>query len=99
MSNKAKFTTNTTVRFQHIRAHAGHGMNERADRLAARGAQGMRCRGGMIYVPTDGEAGGAKGAASTLRPAGRATSRSIRCRTEGRRGSGQGGGEEGKTHG
>ena len=29
-------------------------MNERADRLAARGAQGMRCRGGMIYVPTDG---------------------------------------------
>ena len=32
----------TTVRFQHIRAHAGHGMNERADRLAARGAQGMR---------------------------------------------------------
>jgi hypothetical protein len=29
-------------------------MNERADRLAARGAQGMRSRGGMIYVPTDG---------------------------------------------
>ena len=44
----------TTVRFQHVRAHAGHGMNERADRLAARGAQGMRCRGGVIYVPTDG---------------------------------------------
>ena len=41
----------TTVRFQHVRAHAGHGMNERADRLAARGAQGMRSRGGMIYVP------------------------------------------------
>ena len=43
----------TTVRFQHIRAHAGHGMNERADRLAARGAQGMRSRGDMIYVPAD----------------------------------------------
>jgi ribonuclease HI len=44
----------TTVRFQHVRAHAGHGMNERADSLAAQGAQGMRCRGGVIYVPTDG---------------------------------------------
>ena len=48
----------TTVRFQHIRAHAGHGMNERADRLAARGAQGMRSRGGMIYNPTDGDGRG-----------------------------------------
>jgi hypothetical protein len=36
------------------------------------------------------------GAASTLRPAGRATSRSIRCRTEGRKGGGQGGGEGGE---
>ena len=31
-----------------------HGMNERADRLAAQGAQGMRSRGGGIYVPADG---------------------------------------------
>ena len=29
----------TTVRFRHVRAHAGHGMNERADRLAAQEAQ------------------------------------------------------------
>jgi len=49
----------TTVRFQHVRAHAGHGMNERVDRLAAQGpAQGMRSRGGRIYVPTDGEGRG-----------------------------------------
>ena len=48
----------TTVRFQHVRAHAGHGMNERADRLAAQGAQGMRSRGGRIYVPTDGDGRG-----------------------------------------
>jgi ribonuclease HI len=48
----------TTVRHQHVRAHAGHGMNERADRLAAQGAQGMRSRGGRIYVPTDGEGRG-----------------------------------------
>jgi hypothetical protein len=33
-------------------------MNERADRLAARGAQGMRSRGGMIYHPTDGDGRG-----------------------------------------
>ena len=64
----------TPVRFRHVRAHAGHGMNERADRLAAQGAQGMHSRGGRIYVPTDGD-----GPASTLRPAGRATSRWIRC--------------------
>jgi hypothetical protein len=48
----------TTVRFQHVRVHAGHGMNERADRLAAQGAQGMRSRGGSIYVPTDGDGRG-----------------------------------------
>ena len=48
----------TTVRHQHVRAHAGHGMNERADRLAAQGAQGMRSRGGGIYLPTDGEGRG-----------------------------------------
>jgi len=38
----------TTVRFRHVRAHAGHGMNERADRLAAQVTQcaheGMRSR-------------------------------------------------------
>ena len=33
-------------------------MNERADRLAAQGAQGMRSRGGGIYLPTDGEGRG-----------------------------------------
>ena len=33
-------------------------MNERADRLAAQGAQDMRSRGGRIYVPTDGEGRG-----------------------------------------
>ena len=27
------------VRIQHVRAHTGHGMNERADELAAQGAQ------------------------------------------------------------
>jgi ribonuclease HI len=94
-NRRALRAAGTTVRFQHIRAHAGHGMNERADRLAARGAQGMRCRRGMIYVPTDGGGRGHTGAASTLRPAGRATSRWIRCRTEGRRGVGrEGGGKE-----
>ena len=47
------------VRFQHVRgAHAGHGMNERTDRLAAQGAQGMRSRSGRIYVPTDGDGRG-----------------------------------------
>jgi len=44
----------------------------------------MRSRGGGIYVPTDGGGRGhrppATGAASTLRPTGRATSRWIRCR-------------------
>jgi hypothetical protein len=33
-------------------------MNERADRLAAQGVQGMRSRGGRIYVPTDGDGRG-----------------------------------------
>ena len=84
----------TTVRFQHVRAHAGHGMNERTDRLAAQGAQGMRSRSGRIYVPTD--APPETGAASTLRPAGRATSRWIQCRTEGRRWVGREGGGRGE---
>ena len=37
-----------------------HGMNASAPtgRLAAQGAQGMRSRGGRIYVPTDGEGRG-----------------------------------------
>ena len=39
------------VSFRHIRAHTGHGMNERADELAAQGAQGLRRRGNAIYVP------------------------------------------------
>ena len=89
----------TTVRHQHVRAHAGHGMNERADRLAAQGAQGMRSRGGRIYVPTDRDGRGHGSEASTLRPAGRATSRWIRCRTEGRRGEGREGRPGGKTRG
>jgi len=33
-------------------------MNERTDRLAAQGAQGMRSRSGRIYVPTDGDGRG-----------------------------------------
>ena len=41
------------VSFQHVRAHTGHGMNERADELAAQGAQGLRRRGNAIYVPLD----------------------------------------------
>ena len=57
-NRRALRAAGTTVRFQHIRAHAGHGMNERADGLAAQGAQGMRSRGGRIYVPTDGEGRG-----------------------------------------
>jgi hypothetical protein len=69
-------------------------------RLAAQGAQGMRSRGGRIYVPTDGDGRGhGSGVYFTLRPAGRATSaRWIRCRTEGRRGVGrvQGRGGEGE---
>ena len=63
----------------------------------------MRSRGGRIYVPTDGEAGRGHGsgvyALSTLRPADRATSRWIRCRTEGRRGVGREGRGGGKTRG
>ena len=42
------------VRIQHVRAHTGHGMNERADELAAQGAQGLRRRDNAIYVPLDG---------------------------------------------
>ena len=42
------------VKIQHVRAHTGHGMNERADELAAQGAQGLRRRDGAIYVPLDG---------------------------------------------
>ena len=88
----------TTVRFRHVRAHAGHGMNERADRLAAQEAQTGHAqpRRRHIYVPADGGAGGATGEASTLRPAGRATSRWIQCRTEGRRGVGREGGGGGE---
>ena len=39
------------VRIQHVRAHTGHGMNERADKLAAQGAQGLRRRDNAVYVP------------------------------------------------
>ena len=39
------------VRLQHVRAHEGHAMNERADRLAKRGAQGLRERDGRFYDP------------------------------------------------
>ena len=42
------------VRIQHVRAHTGHGMNERADELAAQGAQGLRRRDNAIYVQLDG---------------------------------------------
>ena len=40
-----------TVRFRHVRSHTGHGMNERADRLADQGAQGMRVRDGGPFDP------------------------------------------------
>ena len=73
---------------------ASHGMNERADRLAAQGAQGMRTAAAAASTFRPTEAGKATGAEYTLRPAGRATSRSIRCRTEGRRGGREGGGED-----
>ena len=42
-----------TVRFQHVRAHTGHNMNERADELAAMGAQGLRMRDGRSYTPAE----------------------------------------------
>ena len=58
----------------------------------------MRCRGGMIYVPTDGGGRGHGGGVYAPPSGGRATSRWIRCRTEGRRGVGRGGGG-GKTRG
>ena len=51
------------------------GTFEDLERMASTGA-----------AATGGAAGGATGAASKLRPADRATSRWIRCRTEGRRG-------------
>jgi len=58
----------------------GTGMNERA--LARKG---RRACAAAAAEPTfrPMETGGAMGAASTLRPAGRATSQWIRCRTEG----------------
>ena len=40
------------VRFRHVRAHTGHGMNERADALAKQGAQGLRVRDGKVFTPT-----------------------------------------------
>ena len=49
-----KKTDGADVKIQHVRAHTGHGMNERADELAAQGAQGLRRRDGAIYVPLDG---------------------------------------------
>jgi len=60
----------TPVRFRHVRAHAGHGMNERADRLAAQGAQGMHSRGGRIYVPTDGDGPGRRHGSGVYAPPG-----------------------------
>ena len=40
------------VHFMHIRAHRGHYMNERADRLARQGAQGLpRCRDHRGFNP------------------------------------------------
>ena len=39
------------VRFEHVKAHAGHVMNERADALAKLGAQGARIRKGRPYDP------------------------------------------------
>ena len=42
----------TTVRFQHVRAHRGHAMNEAADELAKKGAAGLRERDGSLYIPS-----------------------------------------------
>ena len=41
----------TKVRFQHVRAHQGHAMNEAADELAKKGAAGLRERDGSLYIP------------------------------------------------
>ena len=43
------------VRLRHVRAHRGHGMNERADALANQGAQGMCVRDGKPYDPPVGD--------------------------------------------
>ena len=40
------------VRFQHVRAHNGHKMNEEADELANQGAQGLRRRDGGAFEPS-----------------------------------------------
>ena len=40
------------VRFRHVRAHAGHFMNGRADSLARQGAQTLRMRDGRLFTPT-----------------------------------------------
>ena len=96
----------TTVRFRHVRAHAGHGMNERADRLAAQVTQcaheGMRSRDTHLSTFRPTEVGRRGHGSGVYAPpaAGRVTSRWIRCRTEGqRRGGGEMGEEGGKTRG
>jgi len=96
----------TAVCFQHVRAHAGHGMSERGRQKAGGArvqssefirAQGIRSRGGGIYVPTDGGGWGhGSGVYATVRPAGRVTSRWIRCWTEGQRRGGEGGERRGR---
>ena len=40
------------VRFRHVRAHAGHFMNGRADSLARQGAQTLRMRDDRLFTPT-----------------------------------------------
>jgi hypothetical protein len=71
-------------------------MSEPTGSRRKRHRQGMRSRGGGISTFRPTEAGGATGEASTLRPAGRATSRWIQCRTEGRRWVGREGGGRGE---
>ena len=51
------------MRFQHVRAHRGHAMNEAADALAKKGAAGLRERDGSLYIPSR-----RSHAASTLPP-------------------------------
>ena len=86
----------TTVLFRHVRAHAGHGMNERPrrqQRLAAQGAQVMRGRGGIMqstFRPMKASGATGERRLGSARRGPQATSQWIRCR--GLR-AGEGGGE------
>ena len=88
----------TTVLFRHVRAHAGHGMNERPrrqQRLAAQGAQVMRGRGGRMqstFRPMKASGATGERRLGSARRGPQATSQWIRCRGL-RAGGGRGGSE------